>query len=150
MDFAYFRYWNLLEVIAYDRVKGSVPIEDFEGRELRQGQNQATTSGAQGRVYELLKRYMLRRNYVEHHFGRPLPGGLWDAVQVWYARRNAAAHYGKFRPQDPAQQTRPWYPLALKAYEAATLLGAYAQETPYFVNLRSGTENMVRQVLGEE
>ena len=116
LDFAYFRYWNLLEVIAYDRVEGGVPVLDFEGRELREGRKKATTSGAQGRVYELLKRVMLRRNYVERHFGRPLPEGLWDAVQVWYACQNAAAHYGKFRPEDPVQRDRPWYSLALKAY----------------------------------
>jgi hypothetical protein len=82
LDFAYFRYGNLLEVIAYDRVQEKVTVTDFEGQELQEGKDKATTSRPQGRVYHLLKRYMLSRNYIEHLFGQPLPEGLWDAVQV--------------------------------------------------------------------
>ncbi len=149
LDFAYFRYWNLLEVIASDRVEGGVAVTDFEGQQLREGNRNANTNRPQGRVYELLKRYMLSRNYIEHNFGQPLPEGLWDAVRVWYACRNAAAHYGKFSPEDPAQQSRPWYPLALKAYEATMSQGGVAGLDPYFTNLEQASEKMVRRVLAE-
>ncbi len=83
LDFANFRFWNLLEVIAQDRIENGTPVTDFDNRELRVRGKKATTNHPEGRVYELLKRYMLLRNFVEHHFGQPLPEGLWDAVQVW-------------------------------------------------------------------
>jgi hypothetical protein len=150
LDFAYFRYWNLLEVIAFDRVEGGTRATDFDGEQLWEGKRKATTSRAQGAVHELLKRYMVSRRYLEHHFGQPLPGSLWDAVEVWYACRNAAAHYGRFRAGDPAQQRRPWYRPALKAHEAATARGGYGSHEPYFGNLAAAAETMLQEVLDSE
>lgn len=147
LDFAYFRYWNLLEIIASDRVQGGRLVTNFEGDQLWEGGKKASTSRAQGRVYELLKRYMVSRRYVEHHFGRPLPEGLWDAVEVWYACRNATAHYGRFRTEDAAQKKRPWYRMALKAHEAAMAQGGYVSGEPYFTNLSSAARTMLEEVL---
>lgn len=150
LDAAYFRYWNLLEVIASDRVATGANVTDFEGRQLCEGGKKATTDRARGRVYELLKRYMQERNYVEHHFGRPLPEGLWDAVGVWYACRNATAHYGKFFAEDPDQKRKWWYPMALKAYNTDSVHGGYGGLNDYFSNLEGAARTMVLWLLDEE
>jgi hypothetical protein len=150
LDFAYFRYWNLLEVVAFDRVEDASSVTDFNGSELREGRRKATTDRPQGRVYEMLKRYMRSRKFIEEHFGQDLPEGLWDAVGVLYACRNATAHYGKFRADDPAQQRRPWYSMARKAYDAGMVRGGHVSSEPYFGNLQSAATNMVRMVLSSE
>lgn len=95
----------------------------------------------------MLKRYMVSRRFVKHHFGRPLPEGLWDAVQVWYACRNTAAHYGRFRAEDDAQRGRPWYGMALKAHEAAMAQGGYVWGEAYFTNLSSAARSMLQEAL---
>lgn len=147
LDVAYFRYWNLLEVIASNKIVSSTHVTDFEGQQLREGGKKATTDRARGRVYELLKRYMQERNCVERHFGRPLSEGLWDAVGVWYACRNATAHYGKFFAEDPEQKKKWWYTMALKAYSADSVQGGL---DTYFSNLAGAGRTMVQLVLDAE
>lgn len=122
-DFQYFRYWSLLEVLAAKRVESGTRVTDFEGQPLSAGNTAATTDSARGRVYELIKRWMQSRNHSEQNFTRPVSRSLWDMVSIWYARRNATAHYGAFVVGDPRQQSKSWYRRALESHDAAEQQG---------------------------
>jgi hypothetical protein len=117
-DFAYFRYWSLLEVLATERIEAGSEVADFRGNPILVGGEPAKTSHARGRVYELLKRWMRKREYSEQSFTRPVSESLWEAVGIWNARRNATAHYGAFVVEDQRQQSQSWYRRALKSYDA--------------------------------
>jgi hypothetical protein len=122
-DFAYFRYWSVLELIASERVVVNSPVTDFSGQPILVKNQQARTSHPHGRVYELLKRHMQTRNSAEQNFVGPPSTSLWEEVGVWYTFRNATAHHGGFRVDDPNQQSQPWYQAALAVDNAIAQQG---------------------------
>ncbi len=75
---------------------------------------------------------------------------MWDGVQVWYACRNATAHYGKFHIGDPEQKKQWWYPFALKAYTIVAAKGGYGEFDDYFDNLAMAGKRMVQWMLDTE
>ena len=139
-DLAYFRFWGLLEILAGERVEECAPVTDLEGRELQVGNRAANTSYTRDRVYELLKGWMLTRSFSEQSFTDPVTRSLWEAVGVWYARRNATAHYGGFRIGDAAQQRQNWYPRALESHVAVARQGGIDH---YLRNLREVASNVM-------
>ena len=54
-----------------------------------------------------------------------LAESLYQAVCVWYARRNATGHYGRFIVDDPRQQAQGWYSSALLAADAHQSIGTW-------------------------
>lgn len=119
LDFAYFRYWNLLETMAILRIRLGQTVTDFSGNPVfRDSNKRVTTKAGDGKVYELLKRHFVRLNFTDKTFGSGLKTAtLWELCRVWYAFRNATAHYGGFRANDPAQkQGLSGYQLARKAH----------------------------------
>jgi hypothetical protein len=119
LDFAYFRYWNLLETMAMLRIRPGQRVTDFSGNPLVRDNNKGvTTTSGDGKVYELLKRHFIRLNFSDKTYSSGLKmGTLWELCRIWYAFRNATAHYGGFRPNDPVQQQGlRGHQLALQAY----------------------------------
>ncbi len=108
-DFAYFRFWNLLESIATLRVPGGLPVTDFSGAPvLNKKGNQSTTSAAGPSVYELIRSRFTARGVTEALFKMTYPPGtdMLHCVEVWKAFRHATAHFGGFRASDPVQQAK--------------------------------------------
>lgn len=149
LDFAYFRYWNLLETVAAEQVEFGSPVTDFDGEQILKADGKPfDTGGARGRVYELVKRGMLDHGQSErtHQEARDLSLGLWEAVHVWYAFRNATAHHGGFNPNDPRQKRQSWYRVAVEAQRKGAQPSGY-RDDPYFSYLKAVTTNVVRWVL---
>ncbi|HEV8573519.1 MAG TPA: hypothetical protein VGR43_02315 [Dehalococcoidia bacterium] len=147
-NFAYFRYWNLLEAIATRRILGGNPVIDFAGVAItNRGGQQVTTSGARARVYELLRRHFTKRHASETTFATLLGGkSLWEMSGAWIAFRNATAHFGAFRRHDKFQQShlRDW-----KAAEAGydDIIGRGAEfgalSDPYLTLLKESARFIV-------
>lgn len=149
LDFAYFRYWNLLETVASERVEMGTPVTDFAGEQILKADGKPFDTGsARGRVYELVKRGILDHDQSEetHYEGRELCLDLWDAVHVWYGFRNATAHHGGFNPDDPRQQQQSWYKAAVEAQRKGAHPSGYRSD-PYFGYLKAVTVDVVRWVL---
>lgn len=149
LDFAYFRYWNLLETIAAGQVEMGTLVTDFEGEQILKADGEPfDTGGARGRVYELVKRGMLEHVQSEetHQEARDLSLGLWEAVHVWYTFRNATAHHGGFNPDDPRQRRQSWYRVAVEAQRKGAQPSGYGDD-PYFGYLKAVTSDVVRWAL---
>lgn len=149
LDFAYFRYWNLLETIASERVEPGTPVTDFNAKQVLKGDGKAfDTGGARGRVYELVKRGMQEHGQSEetHQEARDLSLSLWGAVHVWYAFRNATAHHGGFNIDDANQQRQSWYSVAVEAQGRGAQPSGYKKD-PYFSYLKAITTDVVRWLL---
>lgn len=105
-DSRYFKLWAVLETIAINEIAEGAKVMLDDGTQWPNG---GTTSQAAPRVFELVRSAGLA--------GRQWPDGgdLYDFVRSVYGRRNATAHYGRFTPANPVQQTQAqWYPWAIK------------------------------------
>lgn len=105
-DSRYFKLWAVLETIAINEIAEGAKVFLDDGTPWPNG---GTTSQAAPRVFELVRSTSIA--------GRQWPNGgdLYDFVRSVYGRRNATAHYGRFTPTDPVQQTQAqWYPWAIK------------------------------------
>ena len=133
-DFAYFRFWNLLEVVATARIPNeATQVTDFSGAGLTNASGQPITrANARGRVYDLVREYAQRRQWSEQIVSAN--GNLQDAVDSWYARRNLTAHSGGFDAQDPTQQG---YGAALRTVEPSSSWSGHGR---YLEALRSASE----------
>ena len=127
LDFAYFRFWNLLEAIATRRIEADQKheITTFDGQPILTPKGRPTnTIKDRARVYQLIKSHWQARGLKESFL---LPGlklqDLWDVCQVWSGYRNATVHYGGFVWGDPQQSQQSWYPLTSQAYAEVTAKG---------------------------
>lgn len=118
VDFGYFRYWNLLEAMAVRYIPDGINITDIHGTILMSKNKAVTTVSGIGRVYQLIKSHFESGQIAENPFTSSLPSNrsLWELCQIWYAFRNATAHYGGFDPNNPIQRRKPWYSIARSAY----------------------------------
>ena len=120
LDFAYFRYWNLLESIATRRIAtdGKHNITTFDGQPISSPKGKAiNTTNDTARVYQLIKNHFQARELKQDFFlGGLRLQDLWSVCQVWSGYRNATAHYGGFVAGDPHQSEQAWYPLTSQAY----------------------------------
>ena len=148
-DFAYFRFWNLLESIATMRIAGGLQVMDFNGAPvLNKKGNPLTTSAAGPRVHELIRSRFTAHSITDTFFNMTYPPGtdLWRCVEVWKAFRHATAHFGGFRPSDPVQQAKFH---DFKVAEAAhkDIIGAGGQfgtlTDPFFSILRTTCQLLV-------
>lgn len=111
-DSRYFKLWAVLETIAINEVADSIKVLLDNGTQWPNG---GTTSHAAPRVFELVRSAGLAAREW------PDGGDLYDFVRSVYGRRNATAHYGRFIPTDPVQQTQShWYPWAIKTLSVAS------------------------------
>ena len=147
-NFAYFRYWNLLEAIATRRISGRGAVVDFSGVTIRDGAGRpVTTSRARGRVYELIRRHFTKRRLSDATFQGQLGGkSLWEICGPWLAFRNATAHFGGFRRDDRFQQTHfgDWK-TAEGAYDEIIARGGEfgTFSDPYYMVLRESARLIV-------
>lgn len=143
-DFAYLRFWNLLEVVSGARVEPGVEVTDFNGNPLLDAGQPATSARPRGRVYHQIRSQLQRANFVESSFVRAPFDDLWHMTGVWYGFRNAAAHYGGFRPDDPLQASQPWFEIVNQAYLHLAGSDQSSQDDPFLLALRSLSELMLR------
>ena len=109
-DFAFFKYWACLEVLSEELGSdGDVNIIDGSPWPEKVG---PLDPGP--RVYAMIASILSSKNVHEPSFSAP-GTDLYDLVQTLKARRNATAHYGGFDAGSQAQQSRSWYPHALKS-----------------------------------
>jgi hypothetical protein len=150
VDFAFFRYWNLLEVVAATQIPAGRPVTDFSGSPLMDGTKGANTASPRGRVYESLKRLMTLGAMSESSFVSAPAQNLWDTVGMWYGFRHAAAHHGGFRVGDAVQSRQPWYRLALSAVEHLRSAGIPRRpdSDPYLVSLKLAAQMVVFSQFG--
>jgi len=148
LDVAYLRFWNLLELVALSEISKGVEVSLFDGTPILGGDGKPlTTSQAHPRVYELVKRN-LRAGSISETRGTVPKEDMWGATGVWYARRNASAHYGGLRPNDPLQVRQNWYRRAMKSYQLAAAAGSQARfHDPYFQWLRDTAKIVVDREL---
>ena len=119
VDFGYFRYWNLLEAMAVYYIPEGIGVTDFQNVPVVWRNKPAKTNSGIGRVYHLIKMHFQSGQIAENPFSSSLPNprrSLWELCQIWYAYRNATAHYGGFDPSNPVQQRQRWYHMAISAY----------------------------------
>lgn len=112
-DAQYLRYWSILELLSGARLGMGVVVTLRNGSPWPNPRNN-TTSDALPRVYAYLSQLLDLWNMNEASFCQPATD-LLEATQVWYARRNATGHYGRFIPNDPHQRGRAWYKHAVKS-----------------------------------
>jgi hypothetical protein len=143
-DFAYLRFWSLLEVMASARINRGAAVTDFGGAALFEGNDAATTDRARGRIYELIKTRFQGAQLTEDFLALDPLDNLWVMTAVWFGYRNAAGHYGGFRPDDPAQTSRWWYGIVLAAHQHCESVNQVGLISPYLMCLRRATELMLR------
>jgi hypothetical protein len=122
IDFAYLRFWNLLEAIATRRVTNQ-NITTFDGQPITgpKGKCINTAGDSVARVYALIKTHFQPRGLKEDFFLSGLQiRDLWSVCRVWWGYRSATAHYGGFVPADSHQSRQGWYPLTSRAYTETT------------------------------
>ena len=112
-DAQYLRYWSILELLSGARLPKRMVVKLRDGSPWPDA-NSNTTSNAKPRVYEYIAQMLTLRSVNEASFSQP-GADLLEAVQVWYARRNATGHYGRFIPGDPGQVAQRWHKHAVKS-----------------------------------
>lgn len=109
-DFAFFKYWACLEVLSEELgSNGALSLTDGSP-----WPDKVNPLDPGPKVYSMIASILLARSTHEQSFSAP-GTDLYDLVQVLKARRNATAHYGGFDAGSQAQQSRPWYPHALRS-----------------------------------
>ncbi|MBW7932341.1 MAG: hypothetical protein H3C62_01760 [Gemmatimonadaceae bacterium] len=99
-DFRYVRFWQILETLAdsrnYDEAQ---PLLDYEGRPMMEDGQALRVKGSVNSVFNLLR---------ENSIGTTSES--WKQVNVWFAFRCAAAHYGSMakHAQLSKSSTRRW------------------------------------------
>jgi len=115
VDGRYFRMWSLLDTLSRARIQSEQPVLRLDGSPWP---NQpGTTRAPTARVYRLIAEHLQRCGVEEGSFVSPA-SDLYEAVHVWYARRNATGYYGRFALADPRQAAQPWYELAKRTVAA--------------------------------
>lgn len=110
IDAQFLRFWSILEFLSGARLLSNHVVT------LRNGSpwpntSANTTKTAKPRVYRYVATFLDRGNIDEASVLAPATD-LYEAVCVWYARRNATGHYGRFVVGDAIQMTQNWYPQA--------------------------------------
>lgn len=151
LDSAYLRFWGLLELVALSEIPEGEAISLFDGTPiLGEDRRPRTTSQTHPRVYDLVKRNLMAGN-ISETYGSVPNEDMWGATGVWYARRNASAHHGGLRPNDPLQVGASWYDRAMKSYDLAAAAGGQTRfHDPYFRWLQDTSKTVVdRELYGK-
>ncbi|WP_408898455.1 hypothetical protein ACJ5H2_04930 [Nocardioides sp. R1-1] len=115
-DARYLRFWSILELLSGARMPSNVVVTLRDGSPWpNPGAN--TTRTATPRVYQYLAVILSHKQIDEQSVVAPATD-LYEAVRVWYARRNATGHHGRLVVGDPGQMTQSWYQFAVRSAAA--------------------------------
>jgi len=100
-EFAYYRFWTLLEMIARAKNLAGQPLLDWDGQPImnRHGIPRTIEDAAEPLVCELARRAYAARSASGRFMGI---GHTKDLIPVWYRHRNCISHHGGCRPDDPS------------------------------------------------
>jgi len=120
-DFLYFKYWNILEMIARGKDYVGRPLLDWQGNTIHNKKHEARKirDDAKELVFELL-REDLSTIYSETSFSFNLKQGkISELIQIWYRHRNCVVHRGACLPNDATSCSRinPQYVCCKNAYD---------------------------------
>ena len=107
VDAQFLRFWSILELLSGARLSYGMIVQLRDGSPWPNHQAN-TTSTAAARVYRYVADLFDRGRLDEASFVAPA-SDLYQAIQVWYARRNATGHYGKLVVGDARQAKRGWH-----------------------------------------
>jgi hypothetical protein len=98
MEFAYFRFWNLLETIARSKGFDGKPQLDWDSAQMTSPKGTPLVIQAQAEqlVFELLRWTLAPKAASGRAFGTPFE----ELVPIWYRHRNCVAHGGGCFPDD--------------------------------------------------
>jgi hypothetical protein len=149
-EFAYFRFWNLLETIA--RSKGFVgqPRLDWTGTQQvsPKGKPLVIEDKAEQLVFELLRSATPR--IAPRSLTGPIKGSFDDVVPIWYRHRNCVVHGGGCFPADTSfcSRTDLKYVRCKTAHdevEAAAQGPRSRQNDPYLQSLQFAVSDVLRR-----
>jgi hypothetical protein len=107
-DFKWFRLFNLLEAISFEKYGETSPVIDFTGTPIKRPDGKITkTNGARGKVHRLVRDASVIASVAESSFCANTGQSLWDVAQIWTYVRNAVAHEGGYRENDALQNANP-------------------------------------------
>jgi hypothetical protein len=116
-DARYLRFWSILELLSGARMPSNTVVTLRDGSPWPNPQAN-TTRTATPRVYQYLAVVLSQKQIDEQSFVMPATD-LYEAVRVWYARRNATGHYGRLVVGDPSQMAQSWYAFAMRSLAVA-------------------------------
>jgi hypothetical protein len=98
IEFAYFRFWNLLETIARSKGFDRKPRLDWSGSQMTspKGKPLVIESQAEQLVFELLRSTLAPQSVSGRAFGTSFE----ELVPIWYRHRNCVVHGGGCFPED--------------------------------------------------
>lgn len=102
-EFAYFRFWNLIETIARSKNYIGRPLKDWQGNitKNRRNQNRAIRDIAVELVFELFRETFssgsTNENFLANHLAQ---GEISKIIPIWYRHRNCVVHGGGCFPND--------------------------------------------------
>jgi len=119
-EFAYYRFWTLLEMIARAKNLAGQQLLAWDGQPVmnRHGVPRKIEKAAEPLVGELVRRAYAARNASGLFVG---VGHTRDLIPVWYRHRNCISHHGGCRPDDPnhCYRTSPQFVICHNAHLAA-------------------------------
>ena len=136
-DARFLRLWSLLELLSGARLTAGAVVTLLDGTAWPGGSN--TTAYAAPRVYSYISAHFAAGPFDEASTVAPA-SNLYEAVRVWYARRNATGHYGRFLLTDPTQSAQKWHPWAARSS---------SNEDAWLRSLRSVVEMVLHRELHE-
>jgi hypothetical protein len=120
-EFAYFRFWNLLETIARSKSFRGRPRLEWSGTQKLspKGTSLLIEDHAEQLVFELLRSTMASHVSPTGVGGHLKQGSFEELVPIWYRHRNCVVHGGGCFPSDPAfcLRTDPKYVKCREAHE---------------------------------
>ncbi|WP_333811243.1 hypothetical protein [Timonella senegalensis] len=136
-DNKYLKYWTILELLSQAAIHKNVTVHLVGGAPWPNDKRSA--ANAKPRVYEYISRWLAQSQMQEANLVFPARD-LFEAVTVWYARRNATGHYGKFSPDEPLQMKQSWYKNAMKSWDDP--------QSQWLITLREVTVRVLTWELG--
>lgn len=121
-DFKYLKLWSTVETLARAKISAGQEVVCLNGESW--GGPHGTTSSAQPLVYELLAS-RFRLGGIDEFSSFAPAANLREAVGVWYARRNATAHYGRFDAESEPQSRQQWFKRALLTLDDAAAASSF-------------------------
>jgi len=152
-ELAYFRYWNLLEIIARDKGYPGQPSVDWNGQHVlnKKGKPIPVSNQAEDFVrHHLHLLYHTTAHSPEYKVGNRKTFNLDSLVAIWYRHRNCMSHSGGCTPSDCAQCVRgdPKYDNCRAAHD--DVVAAHGTRNVDIDDFLSALHMTVRLVLRDE
>lgn len=105
MELKFFRFWNILELIARNNNYVGKVKRDWHGNVLKNGKNNTMKiqDHAQELVFELLRETLPAKGYTSTKYSTSLKYSEYkQLISIWYRRRNCVAHRGQCLCKNPS------------------------------------------------